>query len=477
MAKRVAIIGTGPSSWSVYEALSAHTNSCSITIIDAGKRFSPHSANDLKSSQKGKFGSNHMYDTDGSLLSFSGQSNFSMAHGGFSTVWGAGIRLWSEESISCLGVDSSLVYGEAIEMLTKIDYSGDRETLNFPENYLVEKKSTPPGSYLANSVTRKTSQNTIKLFPTPLAVSTEGTNSCRGCGQCLSGCPYGSIFDSGIEFDHLINEKKCNYLTGVVETVSEANNLVAISLIKTSGERVTTEFDEVYLCAGAIGTPAILMRSGFLHRCIEIADSQVFYFIGLKTPNKAKEKHFALSQATLNSDEATTNQFSASLYLSNKEVRERISNFITTRLFGLRIPIPSFVDRFLFLGIGFLDSENSGKIVLKHSSGENKISVSANSNPYSRILIRQALKSIAQRLRSDRLFVFSRISIIPAPGEGFHSGASLTLGGEYVDESGLLRGTERIHVSDVSLLPFVKPGPHTFTSMAFNAAVIKRASK
>jgi len=476
LTKKIAIIGTGPSSWSVFHALSAHPNSCELTIIDAGKRFASCSTTNFKSGQKGKFGSSHMYDTVGSKLSFSGQSNFSLAHGGLSTVWGAGIRLWSEDSISCLGVEVDKFYGEAKELLTRMEYSGDRETLNFPENYLIESKRLPPGTYLANLFLMKKSEDAIKVFPTPLAVSTEGSNSCRGCGQCLSGCPYGSIFDSGIEFDRRYSKQEFKYLTGVVEAVTEVSESVAVRLMKTNGEQATIHFDDVYLCAGAIGTPAILMQSGFLRPYVEVADSQVFYFMGLKVPHAVKEKQFALSQATLEASKDSNNPFSASLYLCNEEVRERISNLIATKMYGLRVVVPSFVDRFLFLGIGFLDSKNSGKILLNRNS-ENRVSVSTDLNPRSRILVMQALKIIARYLRKNGLLVFSRMAIIPKPGEGFHSGASLTLGGEYVDETGLLRGTKHIHVSDVSLLPFIKPGAHTFTSMALNAALITWDSK
>lgn len=477
MIKRVAIIGTGPSSWAVFETLSAQNNACSITIIDAGKRFSLNTIKNFHSGQKGKFGSNHMYDTNGGLLSFSGQSNFSMAHGGLSTVWGAGIRLWPEASISCSGVDSSLVYDEAKKLLFKMHYSGDRATLNFPENYSIEGKANPPGSYLASKIMTEASRDRLKIFPTALAVNTEGDNGCRGCGQCLSGCPYNSIFDSGVEFDRAFNQQKCFYITGIVETINEFDNSVGIRYVTDSGKIETNNFDEIYLCAGALGTPGILMRSGYLQPQIEVSDSQVFYFIGLKIPNKIRQDQFALSQATVISDEVATNEFSASLYLSNKEVRERISNLIASKLFGLRIPIPIFVDRFLFLGIGFLDSENSGKIVLKLTETENKIHVSSKPNLNSKILIRQALKRISRRLRRNGFFVFSRISVIPDPGEGFHSGASLMLGGKFVDETGVLRGSEHIHVADVSILPFIKPGAHTFTSMAINAAVIHRARK
>ena len=418
-----------------------------------------------------------MYDTEGSLLSFSSQSNFSMANGGLSSVWGAGIRLWSEESISCLGVENSLVYGEAKKLLANMKYSGDAEALNFPERYPIEEKPSPPGSYLANKISKNIIGSDIKIFPTPLAVSTEGGNSCLGCGQCLSGCPYNSIFDSGIEFDRLFTSKKCHYLIGVVESVNEVNDLVVVSYVNSTGVVTTANFDEVYLCAGAIGTPAILMRSGFLKSNIEVADSQVFYFLGFKPPRPITQKQFALSQATLISDEFSINQFSASLYLSNKDVRERIANLIAKKLFGLRIPIPSFVDRILFLGIGFLDSNNSGKIILKRHHSHNIINVFSKSNPSSRIFIRKALKLISKRLRKNRMFVFSCISIVPDPGEGFHSGAALSLGGEFVDETGVLRASKHIHVSDVSILPFIKPGAHTFTSMALNAAVIQRANK
>jgi ferredoxin len=321
------------------------------------------------------------------------------------------------------------------------------------------------------------SRDRLKIFPTALAVNTEGDNGCRGCGQCLSGCPYNSIFDSGVEFDRAFNQQKCFYITGIVETINEFDNSVGIRYVTDSGKIETNNFDEIYLCAGALGTPGILMRSGYLQPQIEVSDSQVFYFIGLKIPNKIRQDQFALSQATVISDEVATNEFSASLYLSNKEVRERISNLIASKLFGLRIPIPIFVDRFLFLGIGFLDSENSGKIVLKLTETENKIHVSSKPNLNSKILIRQALKRISRRLRRNGFFVFSRISVIPDPGEGFHSGASLMLGGKFVDETGVLRGSEHIHVADVSILPFIKPGAHTFTSMAINAAVIHRARK
>jgi ferredoxin len=400
-----------------------------------------------------------------------------MAHGGLSTVWGAGVRLWSEGSIDRLGVDSNWIYAEARDLLSKMKYSGSNETLNFPERYSVEEKSTPPGLDLYTQIKSQNLRSKVKVFATPLAVSIEGENSCRGCGRCLSGCPYNSIFDSGLYFDQIFQREKVKSIVGVVDTLTESNGLVEVKYSAPNGTVENLVFDEVYLCAGAIGTPAILMRSGYLSTTIEVADSQVFYFIGLKKPSRTSKKNFALSQATLTSDETNLLKFSASLYLSNKDVRERISNLIASKLFGLRIAIPSFIDRFIFLGIGFLDSNHSGQMVLNRDKMTNELTVSVQSNPNSKHFVAQAVKSISRRLRSSGLFVLSGMVITPDPGEGFHSGASLPLGGKHVNHSGELRGAEHIHVSDVSTLPFIEPGAHTLTSMAFNSAVIKSSKK
>ena len=470
-------MGTGLSSWAVYRSLSKSHPEASITLIDAGKRFTKKKTNDLQNAEKDKFGSIHMYETSGSGISFKKRSNYSLAHGGLSTVWGAGIRLWSEKSLELIPLEIGSIYEQARELLLGIPYSGDGESLNFPPGYLIDANPLPPGSILFSAIKSENSNSGVNAYRPALAVSTKDQDACRGCGECLKGCPYNSIFDSGLEFDDIIDNGQIQHIIGIVESVTEHENKVMVTY-KVDGSLLQNqnEFDEVYLCAGAIGTPAILMRSGYLPNEIRVADSQAFYFIGLKIPKLDLNQRFALAQANLVSEGKSPTQFSASLYLSNEQVRARISKLISTKLFGMRIRIPKLVDRFLFLGIGFLDSEDSGYIIL-NSYKSGSISASPVRNPNSKKTVSQAMKNISKRLRRSGLIVIPKLSILPEPGAGFHSGAALALGEKYTDGNGLLRGYEHIHVADVSLLPCIKAGSHTFTSMAVNAAVIKASIK
>ena len=66
------------------------------------------------------------------------------------------------------------------------------------------------------------------------------------------------------------------------------------------------------------------------------------------------------------------------------------------------------------------------------------------------------------------------LTITPPVGAGFHSGAALPINTEFVDELGQIRGSEKISIGDVGLLPKIYAGSHTFNSMALNYAIITK---
>jgi hypothetical protein len=249
-----------------------------------------------------------------------------------------------------------------------------------------------------------------------------------------------------------------------------------VSYLDNFGEIQSEEFDRVFLSAGAIGTPAILMKSGLVAETLELNDSQVFYFIGLRKPSKPSNKAFALSQITLSSKMNSNEEFSGSLYQCNEEVRMRISNLIADKFIGLRLPLPSFLDRVLFLGIGFLDSSKSGKVQIEFSL-DGVVRITPSKNEGSKSVVRKVLKTISRSIRKSGFLVFPGISVLPVPGAGYHCGGALPLGGKYVDENGRLRDFKAISIADVSILPFIKPGPHTFTAMCLNFGLIQRLTK
>ena len=58
------------------------------------------------------------------------------------------------------------------------------------------------------------------------------------------------------------------------------------------------------------------------------------------------------------------------------------------------------------------------------------------------------------------------LAFVPSPGSGYHSGAAMPMGGNYVDYSGRLIQAGSIQIVDATSLPKIPAGSHTFTAMA-----------
>jgi ferredoxin len=471
----IAIIGSSLSSWAVVESITPKLMpKDTITLIDANKRFANEDSLVSPNGLKTKFGSSFAYDTNNSGIQFSGQSNYSMAHGGFSNTWGAGIRLWDYEDIQNSILEPHQFYDAAVKLLQKIPYSGTLKSLNIPMGHEVQSKAGPLGSGRFDKLMNPNqSVPNCNVSHSALAINVEGINGCRGCGLCLSGCPYGSIFETSSLFDEKLRRRELELVEGIVSRIEGSVNVTKVFYRTSKGVVQYREFDRVYICAGAIGTPAILMRSNLLPAQVMVADSQVFYFFGLSYFRIKKEsKRFALSQVTLTSNPDAKLTFTASLYSCNADVRKRISELISINLFGLNIPLPKILDRILFLGIGFIDSSESGRIQLDFDAVSGDIKVTSLENKDSRRSVKEALKVIAHKTRKSKMYTSKRFFQMPSPGAGFHSGAATPLDSEFVSSNGSLRSLENVFIGDVSILPFLKPGPHTFTSMVLNSALI-----
>lgn len=462
------IIGSGLSALAVFKALSSAT-SAEVEIIDTNYRHTVSTKNSLQASAlKTLFGSSHMYEKTQSEKNVVSTLSFSYAAGGFSTVWGAGIRLWDASSLSEITKSTDAFYESARILLEDVPYFGTNQTMNIPLAIPISPVMAPYTGRLIPDSNKHTQEHNLKIFQTPLAVKTTGFNACVGCGMCLKGCPYGSIFNTSEFFDNLVSNGAIKRIHGKVVQLKELENNVEVKYKNDLGETTTKLYEEVYLCAGAIGTPAILLQSNLVGKELEVKDSQVFYFIGLYRRKIKKPKYkFSLSRETI----TDVNQFSASLYECNSEVRNRLSLEISKKLFGLRVRLPRIIDRYIFLGIGFLDSDKSGHINLKLNS-LNKLTTSITENSETREAVIKSIKVISRSLRKYNLWVLPWLTTSPPVGAGFHSGASLPIDSEFVDSVGQLRNSQRIKIGDASLLPKIFAGSHTFNSMTFNHSLI-----
>jgi ferredoxin len=289
-----------------------------------------------------------------------------------------------------------------------------------------------------------------------------------GCGLCLTGCPYGAIFNSSEFFDKLVHHKKITRIQGKVVQLRQIEDGVKVNYENRLNQIETKEFSHVYVCAGAVGTPIILLRSKLIGTKVSVKDSQVFYFIGFYKPKSQKsELKFSLSRKTI----TKPNEFSASLYDCNAEVRIRLSEEISRKLLGLRIKLPKFLDRCIFLGIGFLDSDLSGHFEVQVlESGQVKLLPFK--NPVTVKSVKKSMRDISKHLRAKSFWVIPWLTNMPPIGAGYHSGASLPIDSQFIDELGRLRTARNVTIADPSLLPKIFAGSHTFNSMAFVHSLI-----
>jgi len=468
-----AIVGTGPSAWSTYMAIMKMRPEVDISFIDVGKRFSSAQQKIVGAeAQKTKFGSDYMYEVSGSNLESEFQSPYSMANGGFSSSWGAGLRVWPETELKKINLDLAEIHQSAKDLLSVIPYTGTSDSLGLPAPLKIEDKPFPIGSdSLIRLCILGESTDHVIIRPS-LAIETSGHNACVGCGRCLTGCPYGSILDFGDLVDRLIATKRASRIFGRVEKVEQKSGTVWISILQNDITK-TLQFDRVFLCAGALGTPQILMNSGYLPDKVEIIDSQVFYFLGLKNPfYRSPTPKFALSELSFYT-KMPQEKIYASLYQSNDETRSRISKKIR-KVFRLPFfPVPRFLDRCLIFGIGFIHSDFSGKMKLtKMQSGGFKIDLIENQE--TKKSIAKALKTIRNTLGSKKLFIIPKITLTPLIGGGFHLGGGVVLDSKFTSLDGTLKNANMVHISDTSLLPFLEPGPHTFTSMCVNYSLVTK---
>ena len=471
MTMNVAIIGTGPTAWASYLALTEFSPETRVTFIDAGERYNSDSSMTRVSGQKSKFGSNYMYSDLEGFSSTETPLNFSLANGGLSSTWGAGIRVWEKSHMEESGLHSNNIYSSAIALLEHLPYTGGNESLGIPCAYSLASRDFPLDSSEVLSNAQGIELKQLKIVRPSLAVETQGDAACRGCGGCLNGCPYGSIFDSGDYIDRLVAANAAIRLKGRVSRLQQQGQKVLVKLQNLGIDQSLT-FDEVILCAGAIGTPLVLLQSGLIGKSTQILDSQVFYFSGIKFKWKSgRSRGFALSRNAIYCGGSSSSRFYASFYTSNVDVRKRISELLSGYMFGIKIPIPSFFDYFLLSGIGFLHSEASGIIDFEITSDKiPKLTISKSGK--TKPAIKKALKTISKTLLKQGLFVPAKVFVLPSPGSGFHGGGGARLNSEYVDEKGRLRNSNRIRIGDTSLLSAIEPGPHTFMAMCLTHSLI-----
>lgn len=455
------IIGSGPTAWAAAQGIIARGGH--PVVIDFGERVQiapPSIRGTSKFAMKGDPERERIFAYPRSLIASTDGSHLPLtsSRGGLSRIWGAGILMRTAEE---LGIDHQIAasFEEAYRKLYALLPStgtDDQTSQRFPlpRSEGVIPVSTRFKALLENIQDRE--GDVLAGYPR-LSLS-GGSSKCTRCGLCLAGCPDQLFFSADVAFNALTDQDQCELVAGPVTTVVQKVGFVEV---RTPSRDIQAR--RVFVAAGPIGSPALLQRSGLIASSIRVQDSAVFYSALLNSNRtQGDEGDFAAAHAAFYSVNSGSDDFQITAYESNDSYRTRLTEvFHVPRI--LTEMVKPLANRFNPL-IGFLDSSVSGSLDLRFSDG--RTWVNRTPNPLARNVASQSLRRLGKYLRGTRYRTVPKVVVFPYVGSGYHAGASLPLGGTYVDLAGRLRNTNGIYLIDASVLPRIPAGSHTFAAMA-----------
>ena len=295
----VAVIGSGASALGVIKTLLAKKN-INITVIS--KNIDAQNVvfeKKIKSNNK-----NIRSNFDKPLLKFPISKKYSFVNhissGGLSDYWSGSLAIPDKLELKKWGLDK-LNFDKYYKTLSKIiPISGEKNNRNhfLPNKYINEKCiniSSILSSFLDNFKKNKNlyiSKNFVSIFLT----KKNSNNNCISCTDCFNGCIQDSIFRPSKEINKLIKNGYVEYINQNVNKIN-INKKNRIKLNKKN-----KSFDKIYLCAGAVATAKIIMKSlGFPKKKLFIYDipSHTYACIQLFNNQKFKSNFFGFSNLAI----------------------------------------------------------------------------------------------------------------------------------------------------------------------------------
>jgi ferredoxin len=409
----------------------------------------------------------------------------SLALGGLSNVWGAAMLPYRDEDISGWPVKNSELaqhYRAAAEITGLAAQYDDLEEI-FPLHS--ENPGALKSSRQAELLFRNLKRHREKLrergwrfgrsrLAVRAADNAKGIG-CVYCGQCMTGCAYGCIYNSADTVRELQREKNFQYQRDVIVTKLRENfeKVFIEGFHRQTRAPLSFEVNRVYLAAGVIPTAQILLRSqNAFDRPLTLRDSQYFLFpilLARRTRDVQTESLYTLSQIFI---ELQNPQISRhSVHLQIYTYSDIIAQAIRKSLGPLKIFARQLEERLLVVQ-GYLHSDESATIEmqLKRDGGKDFLKLEAKLNPETRRTVKKVLRELLKQSRSLGGIAVPPMLQIAEPGRGFHNGGSFPMRAQPKKfESDLLgrpHGWSRVHAVDASVLPGIPAPTITFSVMA-----------
>ena len=500
--RRVAVIGSGPAAAGVCLAL--RKMSVNVHVFDVGEKLEePNSSaaerlgsnnpdnwdskdikkvtknssfSIFKKPQKLVFGSDYIYLKNRSLMRFKSNRqpiSPTFAKGGFSRAWGGAVLPISKNELNHWPINFDELEPHFKEIWNHVPISGianpkyDEFFPRFGEYDGLIDIPTPCEKLLeAMEKHERLSDNENFMFSRSRLMVSSGINGCINCGICLSGCPYGHIFQTDTIIDSLV-KKGCIFYhkNSFVEHLVEDRLSAKITIVDIRTRiRTTQGFDKIFIAAGALGTTGIMLRSGLVKNKITILNSDKFIFpMFLKScPGTHKRQSPSLSSIFADIQLPDETNFWIHGQISS------ISSYLDLKWRRISQLIPwSIVDRNLIMLTG-LPSSLSSKTLITMDNDRTLIAKMIPKNNINSIIL-NTINAYKRSPLGKSAIIFPKIHRY-LPAGGHHYGGQFPMkenpSGNQTDKLGRLKGLSSIHIVDTSVFPHIPSSTIVFTLMA-----------
>ena len=511
------VLGSGPTGVSSARALLDH--GCEVTLLDVGAQLEPERRARLDALARmdppslreriGELGPAALPANQGLPLKLAFGSAFpyaleemarlqqhgtrcveSHARGGLSSVWGAAVLPFRDEDVRDWpgGLQALAPHYAAVARWMPLCGGHDDLEAAFP--YYGAEPGVLAPSRQAQALQRRMQRRREELRArgylvgqARLAVrAPEAGAGCRSVGLCLTGCPYGAIFDAAEVLEQMRGRPGFRHLTGLkVERLLEAESHVEIVARRVAGGGLESfRARRALVGLGVISTTKLVLHSrAAVDRPFELRYHPYFLMpllLAEKAGGVEGEELHALAQLFVEIDDRAISKelVHLQLYTFSRQLESELrARFARLGLLGQALS-SMLLGRVAVLQGYFHASEAPPIVVraLRPPDPDAPIELrldAGDMRPFARKVAR-----LARKLRRDaRLTGFFPIPLatrLGRPGEGNHVGAIFPMrrdpGPFESDTLGRLSGTGRVHLVDASVLPSLPATTITYTAMA-----------
>lgn len=495
------VIGSGPSGVSAAKALLARGRQ--VLMLDGGKELEPEAAARraaLAATDPGtwpdatrdgwmapqyatppgqvrRFGSDFAMEPGGATIAdLPGWMALraSRAVGGLSNLWGSAVLPYAAKDMAGWPVtpDGLAPHYRAVADFLPVAGTSDALEEVLPALPMAGRTGIEPAQQAAELL-RRLRDKTADLAAMGIrggqarqAVDT----SCRRCGMCLHGCPYGLIWSARDTLADLRHHPGFSYRPGaIVRRVSEGNGA---TVHLEDGTTITGT--RIYLGAGVLETARILLASDPAITTLTLRDSQHAFLPMLHRWGNAtrpdRGRFHTLPQAFVEIDHAKVSPFlvHAQLYSWNEHFpRDLVQNYASKIPFSA--PFFTALARRLIVAQLFLHSDHSHRIAISLAP-DGRLTARLEENPALDPTTKAAARHMGKAMSKLGLLPLTFAARPGAPGSSFHVGASVPMAATpqkgQSDPLGRPAGWQRLHLIDASSLPAIPATTITFSVMA-----------